>query len=176
MKCSLMVVASLLGLVFIASPKNNSGEALSTKDGTAIELLSAIRDSKAGYDEAWAKELGSDQYGMRPYVMAFLKSGPTRETDPEAMKKLQSEHMKNIGRMAAEGKLVVAGPFLDKGEYRGIYIFNVKTVEEAKALTETDPMIQSGALMMELHPWFGSAAMQLVGDLHRRGEKSSLVK
>lgn len=172
MKVSMLLVASLLGLVFVTAPSND----LVTKDGAAIDLLNAIRDPKAGYDEAWAKEIGSDDYGMHQYVMAFLKSGPKREADPEAMKKLQSAHMKNIGRLASEGKLVVAGPFLDNGELRGIYIFNVKTVEEAKALTESDPMIQSGALVMELHPWFGSAAMQLVGDLHRRGEKNSLVK
>lgn len=47
--------------------------------------------------------------------------------------------MKNIGRLADEGKLIVAGPFLDNQEIRGIYIFNVSSIEEAKALTETDP-------------------------------------
>ena len=30
--------------------------------------------------------------------------------------------------------------------YRGIYIFNVETVEEAKALVATDPAIQSNLL------------------------------
>jgi uncharacterized protein YciI len=79
--------------------------------------------------------------------------------------------MENIERMAKEGKLVVAGPFMDEGELRGIYVFNVKTVEEARALTSTDPAIKAGRLSMELHPWYGSAALMEVNDLHNRIQK-----
>jgi uncharacterized protein YciI len=67
--------------------------------------------------------------------------------------------MDNIRRLTDEGKLVLAGPFMDDGEVRGIYIFDVKTVEEAKKLTETDPAIQAGSLIIDLHPWYGSAAL-----------------
>lgn len=76
--------------------------------------------------------------------------------------------MANINRMAEEGKLVTAGPFMDDGELRGIYIFNVATVEEAKALTETDPAVQAGRLVMELHPWYGSAALMEMNNLHKK--------
>ena len=117
-------------------------------------------------DTALARKLGADEYGMRPYVMAFLKSGPNRSQDKEEAQRLQKAHLDNIVRMANAGQLAVAGPFLDNGEVRGIYIFNVATVEEAKALTETDPAIQAGRLVMELHPWYGSAALLLVNDLH----------
>ncbi len=117
-------------------------------------------------DTALAKALGADAYGMRSYVMAFLKSGPNRNQSQEEAAILQKAHMDNIGRLAEEGKLVVAGPFLDDGELRGIYIFNVATVEEAKKLTETDPAIQAGRLVMELHPWYGSAALMKVNEIH----------
>jgi hypothetical protein len=33
------------------------------------------------YDAALAKKLGADEYGMKQYVMAFLKDGPNRITD-----------------------------------------------------------------------------------------------
>ena len=56
--------------------------------------------------------------------------------------KLHIAHLKNITRLAKEGKPVVAGSFLDDGDIRGIYIFDVETIEEAKALTETDPAIK----------------------------------
>jgi uncharacterized protein YciI len=59
----------------------------------------------------------------------------------------------------------VAGPFLDGGDIRGIYIFDVKTVEEAQALTETDPAIKAGRLTMELHPWYGPAALMKVKEI-----------
>lgn len=120
------------------------------------------------YDSILASKLGADDYGMRQYVMAFLKRGPNRSQDSAEAANLQRAHLDNIGRLAEEGKLVLAGPFLDNGNLRGIYIFNVETVEEAKALTETDPAIQQGRLVMELHPWYGSAGLMQVNELHKK--------
>lgn len=118
------------------------------------------------FNERLAKEMQADDYGMRKYVMAFLKKGPNRTKDKEKAAKLQAAHMQNIKRLAEEGKLALAGPFLDNGELRGIYIFNVETLEEAKALTESDPAIKEGSLIMELHPWYGSAALGFVNKYH----------
>lgn len=125
------------------------------------------------YDSLLAKRVGADDYGMKQYVMAFLKAGPNRDQDSLTAAKLQEAHMANINRMAEAGKLVLAGPFMDGGELRGIYIFNVTTVEEAKTLTESDPAIKAGRLMMELHPWYGSAALMEVNDLHKKVTKKS---
>jgi uncharacterized protein len=125
------------------------------------------------FDAALAQKLGADKMGMKKYVMAFLKRGPNRPTDPAEAKKLQAGHMANIGRMAKEGKLILAGPFLDNGELRGIYIFNVESVAEAEALTKTDPAIQAGSLVMELHPWYGSAAVQEVNAIHEKIAKQN---
>lgn len=122
----------------------------------------------AAYDSVLAKKLNADAIGMRKYVMAFLKRGPNRSQDSVTAAKLQRAHMENIGRMAKEGKLILAGPFLDDGDLRGIYVFNVESVEEARALTETDPAIQAGRLAMELHPWYGSAALQEVNAIHEK--------
>ncbi|GAB4248041.1 MAG: hypothetical protein Kow0027_10220 [Saprospiraceae bacterium] len=119
-------------------------------------------------DTALVRQTGADQYGMRQYVMAFLKAGPNRDLSKEEAAKLQMAHLENIGRMADAGKLVLAGPFMDDGDLRGIYIFNVPTIEEARALTESDPAIQAGSLVMELKPWYGSAALVLVNDLHKK--------
>ena len=115
--------------------------------------------------------MGADDYGMRKYVMAFLKVGPNRTADKAEAAKLQAAHMANIGRLTEEGKLAIAGPFLDNGEIRGIYIFNVETIEEAKELTATDPAIKAGSLVMELHPWYGSAALGLVNKYHDQVSK-----
>lgn len=132
----------------------------------AFSLL--VRAQDAGFDEALAKKLHADERGMRKYVMAFLKAGPTPPKDSAESQKVMGGHMANIGRMAKEGKLAIAGPFLDRGELRGIYIFNVESIAEAEALTRTDPAIQSGALVMELHPWYGSAALQEVTAIHEK--------
>lgn len=139
--------------------------------GIPFSSLVVAQTQHAVYDSALAKRLKADAIGMRKYVMAFLKRGPNRSQDSVTAANLQRAHMENIGRMAKEGKLVLAGPFLDDGELRGIYVFNVETIEEAKALTETDPAIKAGRLVMELHPWYGSAAVQEITAIHERLSK-----
>lgn len=138
-----------------------------------LAAVSPVNAQSEGYDAALAAELGADDYGMRRYVMAFLKRGPNRPEDPEQAAALQRAHMANIVRLAEEGVLVMAGPFLDNGELRGIYVFAVDTLEEAEALTATDPAVQAGSLVMELHPWYGSAALMQMSELHARISRSS---
>lgn len=137
----------------------------------AFPLAATAEEPPAEYDEALATELGADDYGMRQYVMAFLKAGPNRDQDEETAAKLQAAHLANIKRMAEEGVLVLAGPFMDGGEVRGIYIFDVKTVEEAAELTATDPAIEAGRLVMELHPWYGSAGLKKLSAIHEKLQK-----
>jgi uncharacterized protein YciI len=50
-------------------------------------------------------------------------------------------------------KLVVAGPFGDDGNLRGIFVFKVASLDEAKALAETDPAVIAGRLAIDMHPW-----------------------
>lgn len=138
---------------------------------TTMDLLSK---EKPEFDSALAAAVGADEYGMKQYVLAYLKAGPNRDQDSATRAALQKSHLENITRMADEGKLVVAGPFMDDTDVKGIYIFNVATIEEAKALTETDPSIQAGRLEMELHPWYGSAALVLLNNLHYRVEQKSV--
>ena len=134
-------------------------------------------ETNAGeYDEALAKKVGADEYGMKKYVMAFLKRGPNRSQDEETAKKLQKAHLENIVRMAEEGKLVLAGPFLDDFEVRGIYVFNVETIEEAEALTNSDPAIKAGRLVMELHPWYGSAALMELNTISKKLVKKDIAE
>lgn len=128
--------------------------------------------SQDQYDEALAKKLGADDYGMRKYVMAFLLRGDkVSEFTPEQRSEIQAGHMANIGKMAEMGKLIVAGPFMGNDELRGIYIFDVQTLEEAKALTETDPAIKAGVLKMDLKEWYGSAALMLLPEVYPKVTK-----
>ncbi|QSX39217.1 hypothetical protein JYB84_09040 [Shewanella cyperi] len=136
--------------------------------------MPTVAGDNSQYDPALAERAGADEYGMKQYVLAFLKKGPNRDRSKEEAEKLQRAHLDNIGRMAKAGKLVLAGPFLNDGELRGIYIFNVRTVEEAKALTETDPAVQAGSLVMELLPWYGSAALVEVNELHKKMAKKAI--
>ena len=147
---------------------------MSTSCQNSSEPIQELELSDDAYDAELAERLGADDYGMAQYVMAFLKKGPNRSTDSTEVAKLQAAHMANIGRLAEEGKLALAGPFLDDGDIRGIYIFNVTSIEEAKKLTETDPAIQAGSLIMELHPWYGSAGLREVNNLHKKLGKKEI--
>jgi hypothetical protein len=55
---------------------------------------------------------------------------------------------------------------MDDSDIRGIYIFDVTSIEEAQKLTATDPAIKAGSLIMELRPWYGSAALMKVNEIH----------
>ena len=133
-----------------------------------------VEAQTSGYDSLLAKESGADNYGMRRYVMALLKEGPNRTQDSIETVQIQRAHLDNITRMAEEGKLVMAGPFFDDWEVKGIYIFAVETIEEAEELTKTDPAIQTGRLVMELHPWYGSAGLMKMGELHSKLAKKGI--
>lgn len=129
---------------------------------------------RSGYDAQRAQRLGADDYGMKRYVLALLRRGPNQPADKKQAAALMRAHLNNIKRLATAGKLLIAGPFLDKGELRGIYIFNVASVDEARKLTESDPAIEAGALIMELHPWYGSAALQEVKTIHPTIQNKSI--
>ncbi|WP_281614405.1 YciI family protein [Flammeovirga sp. SubArs3] len=128
------------------------------------------------YDASLALKYGADDYGMKKFVMAFLKKGPNRNLSKEEAFQLQKAHLENINKMAEEGKLVLAGPFFGDGDIRGIYIFDVESIEEAEALTKTDPAIQAGSLVMDLKEWYGSAAVMAIPDLHKKLEKKNVTE
>ncbi len=106
----------------------------------------------------FAQENSSEEvkYEMKTYYMAFLKKGPNRNQDSTTAQLIQKAHLEHINKMVEDKKVVIAGPFLDDGDIRGIFIFNVETMEEAIALTEADPAIKAGRLIMEIRPWWGA--------------------
>lgn len=125
------------------------------------------------FDEDLAKRLGADERGMKKYVLCILKTGPKdAEFQGDARKEIFAGHFANINRLADEGKLAVAGPFgKNEKAYRGLYIFNVATVEEAEKLVVLDPAVKAGVFVAELTPWYGTAALMVVNDTHRKIEK-----
>ena len=130
--------------------------------------------NKPIYDSILAKKLGADDYGMKKYVFCILKTGPVNVTDKVKKDSLFAGHMKNIGRLADEGKLAIAGPFMKNDrQYRGIFIFNVSTIEEAEKLTQTDPAVKAGIFVVELTEWYGSASLMLTPEVHKKLQKKS---
>jgi len=125
--------------------------------------------TQSGFDAKLAKELGADAYGMRSYVFATLLTGPNdaKITDEDERQELFAGHFSNMGRLAEEGKLVLAGPFMDAPPKRGLFILNVETIAEAEALVQTDPSIAAGIFKVEFVKYYGSAALMQVNDVHK---------
>ncbi|MEE1943645.1 YciI family protein [Pedobacter sp. KR3-3] len=112
------------------------------------------------YNEKLAKEYGADDYGMKMYVLVILKTGSNTTETKAKTDSLFAGHMANMGKLVQQHKLIVAGP-LGKNDksYRGIFILNTKSLDEAKEMLATDPAVKAKLLDAELFNWYGSAAL-----------------
>lgn len=155
MRRSAIVFATLFILLNLSS-------SIDAQDEQPVDLL-AIQPT---YNAALAAEVGADEYGMSQYVLALLQSGPSRSQNSEEAHNIQTAQLAYISHLMDEGKLCLADPMLDEGELRGIFIFNVSNIAEAEALTAADPAVKSGRLVMQLHPWYGTAALKKLKDIH----------
>ena len=120
------------------------------------------------YDEALARSVGADEHGMRSYVLVILKTGPNRVPDGPGREEMFRGHFANMQRLSDEGKLALAGPLDGVDGWRGLFVLAVSDLEEAKKLAATDPVIIKGEMVAEYHKYYGSAALMLVRDGHKR--------
>ncbi len=71
----------------------------------------------------------------------------------EKLDEIQQGHRANIHRLAKEGKMKMAGPFMNDTKLRGIFVIEAPSLDEVKALLATDPAIKAGRLEGDPHPW-----------------------
>ena len=110
-------------------------------------------------------ESNEPEYEMTTYYMAFLKKGPKwSPIETEETKKVQAAHLANIQKLVDEGKMILAGPFLDEWEVRGIFVYKVDSMEEAIELTKLDPAVLSGRLSLEVHPWYSAKGITIMSN------------
>ena len=110
-----------------------------------------------------ALPLCAQEFQMRYYVMAILEKGPkwSKESTPE-IKELLKGHMANIGRLAKEKKLILAGPLADAGDAAGIFVFDTASIEEARAWCDSDPAIAAGRFQVKLWKWYSAKGIGIV--------------
>lgn len=131
------------------------------------------QSAETKYNAQLAQKLGADELGMKMYVLVILKTGDTKIEEKALRDSLFRGHFANINKLADEGKLVVAGP-LEKNEnqYRGIFILDVKTFAEAGLLLQNDPTVSQGIFKPEMYEWYGSAALPVYMQTHKKIQKS----
>ncbi|MDR6922820.1 YciI family protein [Chryseobacterium sp. 2987] len=142
---------------------------------TTLSFAQEKNKEKVKFNQELATSLGADQYGMKAYTIVMLTTGTAKIEDKAKMGELMKGHMGNITRLADEGKIIVAGPFLEKNKenYRGMFIFNTKSKEEAEQWVKTDPAVQAGVFGYEIFPWYGSAALPLYLKHHKEISKEN---
>ena len=125
--------------------------------------IASILFSLASFCPAQDKQAnGTPEYEMTTYVMGLLRKGPNWGAGTkEESQRIQDGHLANIRKMAEAGKLIVAGPMMDDGDLRGIFIFKAKSPDEVRAMTDDDPAVKAGRLVVELHPWFAAAGLRV---------------
>jgi uncharacterized protein YciI len=116
---------------------------------------------------------------MSSYHFGLLRRGPgwTPGRTP-ATDSIQAGHMANIQRMAEEGVLIAAGPLVDNGPIRGVFIFRQDSTARLRRLVARDPAVVSGRLVLDLFSWFAPAG---IGEPYKRmaaepGHRDSMVR
>ncbi len=130
------------------------------KTKSVTEEIKELRD--AGFEIfEYMDEKTGDTVIMQKYFMAFLKRGPNRSQSKEEADSLQALHMEHLGNMYYSGYADISGPFGDKGDLRGITIYNVPTMQMADSLANMDPSVKAGRLEIEIKPWWAGKGFPL---------------
>jgi len=142
----------LMGVVIFRTDSADEARNLVTADPAVTDGYFTI-ELHPWWAEDVMKKTATPGKTMTAYL-AFLVRGEkwTPEKTPET-EAIQKAHLANIGKLAEMKKLVIAGPFGDDGMLRGIFVFRVGSLEEARSLAETDPAVKAGRLALQIHPW-----------------------
>ncbi|WP_316785349.1 YciI family protein [Pedobacter frigiditerrae] len=125
-----------------------------------INVNAQEKKTNPSYDAALAKKYEADDNGMKMYILVIFKTGANTTATKLESDSAFAGHMANMGKLVKENKLIVAGPMgKNDKNYRGIFILNTKSIEEAKAILATDPAVKAKLLDADLFNWYGSAAL-----------------
>ena len=125
-------------------------------------VVSAISQSVFCQKDSTGKKMAEK---IKQFWLVILKTGPKDKDiiDTAARNKIFAGHFENIMRLYNDGIIKVAGPF-GKNDFtwRGLFILDCKTKEEAEAYVKTDPTIAAGVFIVDIVPWYGEPSGSFV--------------
>jgi uncharacterized protein YciI len=96
------------------------------------------------------------QEKMVTFYLCLLVTPQSPAEPPADPAQLQLDHLSHLKEVMAGGKGVIAGPVAGQGRLRGILVLRVGSMEEARAVADSDPAVKAGQLAIEIHPWFAA--------------------
>ncbi len=125
--------------------------------GFSVFFLAAILQPAFGQKDSTAKKT---EEKVKQFWLVVLKTGPMDKeiTDSVKRKEIFAGHFSNMERLHSEGILKAAGPF-GKNDFtwRGLFIMDCKTKEEAENYVKTDPAVVAGVFVVDIVPWYSQA-------------------
>ena len=100
-------------------------------------------------------------YHMKQYWFVLYTMGEAAPLDSATSDAKLKEHLAYQDMQADRGLIVMAGPFGDNGNWRGLLLYDVETKEEVEGYLKGDPLVQAGRLKYEVHPWYGAVGTRL---------------
>ncbi len=92
---------------------------------------------------------------IEQFWFVMIRTGPKQDFDSAAKAKLFAGHFANINKLYYDGILKVAGPFGKNDlKWRGIFVLDCKTKEEAEKHIAGDPAIAAGLFEVDIVPWY----------------------
>lgn len=116
------------------------------------------------------------------YTLVLIKTGPkSGQLSKEENAAAFAGHFANMGRLANERRLLVAGPYGESrhdANLRGIFVLASSKRDEARSWAETDPTTQAGVFALEFHDLATDAPLRtaLERDIAWRAEQESAGK
>jgi uncharacterized protein YciI len=102
---------------------------------------------------------------VKQFWLVVLKTGPQDKviTDSAQRAMIFAGHFSNMERLYKEGILKVAGPF-GKNDFtwRGLFILDCATKEEAEGYVKTDPSVAAGVFITDIVPWYSETVGSFV--------------
>ena len=106
--------------------------------------------------------IADSTYHMKQYWFVLYTAGTdTTRLDSATSASVQQAHLDHQAMQADRGLIVMAGPFGDNGNYRGLLVYDCDTREEVEGYLLQDPWVQRKKLSYEIRPWWGAVGTKL---------------
>jgi uncharacterized protein YciI len=139
--------------VYVLRTKSAEEARAWTEDSPVVKSGHLIAEMHPWWSEDVMKKTSTPEKITRAYFGFLYRGDNWTPEKTAATEELQRAHLANMMRLAEMKKLVLAGPFGDNTALRGICVFRVASIDEARELAATDPAVQAGRLKIDMHPW-----------------------